>query len=894
MRLSSRLACLSLALGVLIPGALAQQAPPPPADPDDSKASIGAKKQADGQSPVSDAQLYQLVTPIEDQEWKAVDKGYLWLIERIASGTADKRIMRQHYWLKQRLLPFDKPIPPLWRQKAQQRLLASPTAPAPLSATAALPSVGRWIQVGPSSIPGRVTGLARPAGRPGWILAAMADGGAWLTQDAGAHWSPLTDREATQASGSVLGDPVDSDVLYWGTGEGNGAIDNYGGIGLLKSVDHGRTWTASNNFSGTIRCLGMHKSNRASIWACGNDGLYHSTDGCASFAKVAGLPANGASAVAIRPDRPTTVFAGMWGGGLWRSDDGGGSWSQVAGGLPANLGRVDLSICEANNDVMIAASELNSGDLWRSTDGGTNWIQLTGAPDVGGQTWYDLTAAIAPDDCNTIYWGGVGAYVSRNGGQTFAQMPTSGSGSAGWDFHAILAARNGEVVLGADAGVYRSTDWGATFAPRSTNLPTTQYYGGCGHDADVSWLSGGTQDNGTDQVKTGEDWRYILGGDGGKCVLSNNQVLAEYQVTNLQRSLDGGNTFADANGGILSSDPKAWVGIFTKDPGDPRTLYVGTSKVYRTTNFHDTGWVNILSQVWFNRLVSALAVSPADRNVLWVGYEWGGLFRTANALAAPPTFKNVRGPLPTRTVTRVTPHPTDANSAWVVVGGYGYPKIYRTSDAGTNYTDVTGDLPDLPVTDLEVDPGDTNILIAGTDLGVFRSADGGVHWSGFSDGLPFVAVTDLFRHPAGGDLVVATHGRSFYRFRSASTGPVAVPDGKTVPGRELRADRTAAGALWLSWDTEACTAADYNLFYGPIGQAADGTYSGAVCHLGRGGETVTAMPGAPGESMFFVVAGASSGGVEGPHSFRSDGSPSPGTGVGQCGVVTHQVTASCP
>ncbi len=892
MSLIRRISSMLLVLAVAASGAALAQA----SDPDEAP-TMPAKKSSDAFSPTSDATAYRAQTLIEDVEWKTPHAGYVWLLQRIAAGTADKRIMRQYYWLHSRLEPFDRPIPTGWREAARARLLVPSVAPSKASSTqAVLPSVGRWVPVGPYTIPGRVTGLSRPGGHDGWILAAQADGGAWLTRDAGANWEPLTEREATQASGSVLGDPVDSSVLYWGTGEGNGAIDNYGGVGLLRSVDGGRTWTASNNFSGTIRCLAMDVSARQSLWACGNDGLYHSTDGGATFIKVPGLPANGASAVAIRPDRPATIFSGMWGGGVWRSTDTGATWSQLAGGLPTDMARIDLSLCRANPDVMVAAGELGNGQLWRSTDGGNNWTQLTAATGLcGGQCWYDLTVAIAPDDCNTIYFAGIGAYVSRDGGQTFTQMPTAGgpTSAAGWDFHAILAGQGGEVVLGADAGVFRSTDWGATFAPRSENLPTTQYYGGCGHNTDVSWLAGGTQDNGTDQASSTQPWRYILGGDGGKCIAADNRVMAEYQGTNVQRSLDGGNTFQDANSGIVKGDHKAWVGIMARDPSDTMTAYLGTEQLYRTTDFHDTPWVKIAGSLYYWRVVSALAVSPADRSVLWIGFDMGGLFRSANALAAAPSFQNVKGSWPLRAISRVAPHPTDPNGAWVVIGGYGYPKIERTGDAGTTWADVTGDFPDVPVTDLVVDPGDTNVLFAATDLGVFRSVDGGAHWGGFSDGLPFVAVTDLFRHPAAGDLVAATHGRGFYRFRPASSGAVVVPDGAIVLGRGMSVERTATGALWLRWDTLTCTAADYNLFYGPLGSVGQGTYAGSVCGLGRTGEAVVPMPA--GDSLYFRIGAVSPSGAEGPHGFTSAGTPAPSSGVGLCGSVTsHEDVASCP
>jgi photosystem II stability/assembly factor-like uncharacterized protein len=898
------IARLALTCLALVPfAAVARGADPPagaadpaaPAGDPDAAPMIEKKKTADAASPTGDGALYRALTPIEDSEWRAPDPGYVSLLRRIAAGTADKRIMRQHWWLKQRLMPFDRPLPLTWRIDAQARVLADESAPAPdVPDGAALPAVGRWIPAGPFTIPGRVTGLARPGGRPGWILAAMADGGAWLSRDSGQSWEPLAEREATQASGSVLGDPRDPSILYWGTGEGNGAIDNYGGIGLLKSVDGGRTWSRSNSFSSTLRCLAMDASDRAQVWACGNDGVYRSTDAGATFARVAALPAVGASAIAIRADRPQTIFAGLWGGGVHRSVDGGATWGQLAGGLPANIGRADLAICASNPDVIVAAGEINGGDLWRSENGGDNWTRLAAAPDAcGGQCWYDLTVAVAPDDCDTIYWGGVGSYVSRDGGQTWAGMPTAG-GATGWDFHAFLTAPGGEVISGADGGIHRSTDYGATWASISTTLPTTQYYGGCGHDADPAWLAGGTQDNGTDITKTGEPWRYMQGGDGGKCVLAGQRVMAEFQVTSLTRSVDGGASTQDANAGIGANDRKAWVGIMAKDPQNATTVYVGTNYIYRTRNFHDTAWVQIAGPQYFSRIVTALAVSPADRNVLWAGYEYGGLYRTANALAATVTWTSVKRNLPDRVVSRVTPHPADAGVAWVAQGGYGFPKIWRTDDAGATYVNVTGDLPDVPVTDVAVDPGNTAVLFAGTDLGVFRSVDGGVHWHAFSDGLPLVAIADLFRHPAAGDLVAATHGRSFYRFRAAAAGAVAVPDGAAVPGKALRAERTAGGELWLRWDSEACTAAAYNLFYGPLAGAGDGAYSGAACGLSRGGEAVLPMPGAAGESLFFVVAGANEAGAEGPHGYRSDGTASPASGVGLCGVTEHVVGATCP
>ncbi|UCF67700.1 MAG: hypothetical protein JSV80_18410 [Acidobacteriota bacterium] len=904
VRIARSLGAAVTLIAVLVAGSAAWCFADPPEDPDDHQTPPSAIVSDFepglpgmlGQEPTPKGRLYRSLTLIEPLEWQTPDPTYRWTLQQIAAGLADARVMRLHYWLKQRLSPFERPIPEGWREAALARLRAPrPTAPDTDGGLdqAQLPAFGRWMPFGPTTIPGRVTGLAWVPHRPGWILAAMADGGLWLTKDNGASWDPLTEREATQASGAVATDPRDPDVFYWATGEGNGAIDNYGGIGVLRTADAGRTWHASNEFSNSFRCLRADPEFPLRLWACGDAGLYRSDDGAASFYQVeGGLPTDaGGTALVFRPGAPQTMFAGLWNRGVWKSIDAGTSWTQVEGGLPPDLGRNDVAVCDANPDVMVVASGLNGGDLWKSLDGGQSWSELTGAPDhCGGQCWYDNVVAIAPDDCDTVYSNGVGFHVSRDGGQSWGGT----SSSIHVDHHAILTGLGGEVIVGDDGGVYRSTDYGHTFSNSSSGLPSTQYYGACGHDTDPGWVAGGTQDRGTHRRRDSDGWRLVLGGDGGMCALAGDKMLGEYQVTNLQRSLNGGDGFESANSGIRPEDPKAWVGIIEKDPGDGDTLYVGTSRIYRTTDFHDTPWVEIFPPLFYGRLVSALAVSPLDRNVLWAGFEVGGLYRTSNALAARPSFDDIRGGLPLRTVRRIVPHPNDVNAAWIIHAGYGYPKIYYTSDGGTSFADVSGDIPDVPINDLVVDAGDTDVLIAATDLGIFRSTDGGTTWHGFSDGLPAVAVVELFRHPADGSLIAGTHGRSMFRFRAASDEPVAVPDGQFVGGRSLVAERTSADELWIRFDTEACTAERYHLFFGELTQAAEGPYADAVCDLDRGGEQVLPMLGEPSQSLFFVVAGATGAGNEGPHGYRSDGTVRPHQASGLCGIVTQQTVVSCP
>jgi photosystem II stability/assembly factor-like uncharacterized protein len=839
------------------------------------------------------------LTPIDADEWRIEEPVYRWTLARIAAGLADKPTMRLHWYLRQRLSPGDGPFPADWRALVAPRWRGG-EAPAGNDA-ATLPATGRWIPIGPATFPGRVTGLAALPGAPGALAAALADGGVFLTRDEGLHWEPVTDREIVAASGSMLAHPTDARTLFWGTGEPYQNIDAYQGIGVLRSHDGGRTWLASNEFSKTVGCLVSHPATPGTIWACGQSGVYRSTDGGASFSWLENLTTyQRAVSIELHPTDPAVVYATFDGGAVWRTVDGGGSWTQLTNGLPADLYRAQLAICPADPARLLLAGDRGDGELWRSLDAGESWSRVSAAPGhCPRMCWYANDVAFAPDDCETIYLGGVDGYVSRDGGASFALIPADYGSHADpsrvhVDWHAIVTRPGGRVYAGTDGGVFASADYGASWRTIGQGLPGTQFYGVCGHDLEPGRLLGGTQDNGSLRRRDADGWRWVLGGDGGFCALAGERVLGEYQWGNLQRSLDGGASFADANAGIPSTDSKLWIAPLVRDPSQGATYYVSSDRVYRTTDFHETPWVQIRDVYPAGRMPSALAVSPADRNVLWVGYDQGGLFVSQNALAAAPTWKNAGLLLPVRNVRQLTPHPTLRQTAWVVFAGFGNPRIGRTDNLGTNWTDVTGDLPDLPVNDLVVDPGDPAVLFVATDLGVYRSADGGTHWASISDGLPPSAVVQLIRHPASGKLIAATHGRGMFTLRALAPGATAVPDGRVVAGTPLRAERTADERLWLRWDTEACTAARYHLFWGPLDAVASGVHAGATCDLGRGGETVVRLPGTAGESAYFLVAAASASGVEGPHGYDSGGAVRPHSGVGWCGVTSRQPAASCP
>lgn len=868
------------------------------------------------------------LTQVTEAEAAAADPEFRGWVDRIRRGLADKPTMRLWWFHRWRLDPFDAPVPEGWRERGhaalrddartrtallafEDRLAAAapPSAPAEAGGRSATPGIspwGRWVPIGPWTIPGRATGLDRPAGEPNTLYVSVADGGVWRTRDGGASWEPLSDFEQTLSGGAVLLDPTDPNIIYFGTGEGNGAIDNYPGIGVLKSTDAGLTWTKSNNFSNAVRRLAIHPSEPTRIWAAGQSGCYVSTDAGANFSLLSGvgLPTNaGASDVLVRPDDADVVFCAIWGGGnggIYRSTNRGASWSLLTNGLPSQgtVGRISLAISKSNPNVLVAGIDQSNGTVYKTTDGGDSWASLPASQGYcGGQCWYDNVVGIDAADSNVLYAGGVGHRRSTDGGATWGPADSG----VHVDHHFILTPTPDEVILANDGGVYRSTDRGTTWSNWGLGMDTTQYYGICRHPSDAYWVFGGTQDNGSHRRRAGDnpEWQQRLGGDGGMCMTGppgSNVVVGEYQNHNMQRSANDGGSFGSANGGIGGSEPRPWVGILLADESNRSNMWTTTNRVYRSLDARATNWASVSGPLYFGLTASTIAVAPSDSNVVYVGYEVGGLYRTANALASTGvSWSSIRPSyLPQRAVRRLRVHPSSADTVFAVFAGYGAGKIWKTTDGGGSWVERTGNLPDVPVNDLVIDADNPGTIIAATDLGVFRSDDDGATWYGWSTGYPTVSSIELTWDAAADRLRVGTHGRSMWEWREASSSPTAVPDGSNVPGTPMRLDKLGGGSMRVRWDTLGCTAREYNLFYGDLENVANGTYDGALCDLGAAGRADVTIPSTASGNVFFVMAAADGQGSEGPHAFTDAGVPTAAHGIGLCGITSQIASATCP
>jgi photosystem II stability/assembly factor-like uncharacterized protein len=690
-------------------------------------------------------------------------------------------------------------------------------------------SADPWVPRGPTNIGGRITDMAVHPGNGNFVYAAAAEGGVLRSQDGGQHWSALFDDQSSLAVGAVAIDPGDPDVVYAGTGEVNpgGGSVAYGGDGLYRSTDQGDTWSLigleDSGAIGRIR-IDPSDSNRIFVAAMGHlwdtnpeRGVYRTLDGGATWERVLYVnDSTGCVDLIMRPDDPNVILAAMWerlrqpeyytyggpGCAVWRTDDGGDTWSKVAGGLPTpgfNSGRIGLSLCQGQPDVMHAIYADKTGyfdGLYRSTNGGTTWTRTNDgslSSVFSSYGWWFGNVRTHPVDPDIIYVLGLYFYRSTNGGASYS----SASGIMHVDHHGLEFGPGLNPVLynGNDGGVYRSTN-GGTVWTKLPDLPVTQIYRVALDANNPDALYCGAQDNGTNRTLTGSvsDWTNIYGGDGFQPLVhpgNSNQIWAQYQYGSLSYSSSGGSSWSGATGGISYSDRFNWNCPLIQDPTNVNQRYFGTNRVYRSAS--TTSWTAISpdltggphsgNQGQVSGTLTTLAVSPLDGNVIWAGSDDGRVQVTANGGG---TWNEVSAALPDRWITSVRADPFDRETAFVTVSGFRWseplPHLFRTRDLGTSWEAIASNLPEAPVNDFAADPGNEGRYFVATDVGVYETQDEGVTWSAFGAGLPNVVVTSLALDAANDTLFAGTYGRSFFSVTIEEEEGSFIPYGTGLAG----------------------------------------------------------------------------------------------------------------
>lgn len=660
--------------------------------------------------------------------------------------------------------------------------------------------------LGRGPISGRVTSLANHPKDPDIAYLGSAGGGVWKTTDGGSRWTPLTDEESALNIGAIALDPARPQTVYAGTGEANAFYFSPPSTGVLTSTDGGRTWErladdvfsdcffadmavaptkgGSTLFAGTTAGY-FNTGTGSGPPYCDANGIWRSPDGGETWEQV--LPGT-VWDLEVDPKDPQVVYAAasgvasyQFGGvvaGIFKSIDGGDTWVRLLGGLPPEgYTRAALAVAPSDPNRVYAAFVRADSDtllgIWTSSDGGVSWVPVVhdrqpctyqnGSvfEDVS-QCFYDLAIDVDPKDPGIFYVGGI-VIVRYSLDDLDANLVGDGSGGVHVDQHAFSFDAAGRFWVGNDGGVYRSATRGQSFKNLNVTLALTQFYNGISGSLRTAVL-GGSQDNGTSMYTGGPRWIGVHGGDGGFAAVHPKKPRIMYATSQnlyISKSVNRGRSWIRVIDGIPTSERRDFIAPMVMDPIDPRVLYAGTTKVYRTTNGAKR-WVAISGDL--GGVVTSIGRPSGRRNAstIWAGTVGGGLWLTTDGGGS---WNNIgQNGLPSRIVTDIAFTPKNPKRAFVTVSGYGTPHVFMTSDHGQTWEDISANLPNSPANAIDFDSKKGTLYVA-TDVGLFSSSNGGNAWRVESRGLPNTMVMELLIDRRAGKIIAATHGRGMFAAR---------------------------------------------------------------------------------------------------------------------------------
>lgn len=707
---------------------------------------------------------------------------------------------RSQYYYNQRAYPSGSISPTKYIEAIKGLEKADKIAPLvatdPVKAIGPAPvNSGQTIGGTRGNVAGRVVALAVDPRNTNTVYLGGAQGGVWRTTDSGQSWTPLTNDAPTQATGAIAIDPTNSNVIYVGTGEGNLSGDTFFGVGILKSTDGGNSWKqfATDTFLGCgINKIVIDPRNPNNVYAASTfsfagissdanpqialSGIYKSTDGGQTFNKsliVTGQISIGAFGYDIEmdPTNPQVLYATLEAEGVYKTINGGNTWTKLSGGLPTkDFGRADIGLSRSNPSVIYASFEsLLTGDIldfYKSTNGGDTWTMI-GKPrgDFTCQCSYDQTIEVDPTNPDNVYFGGVGIYRSTDGGQNWPEISTNTHS----DYHAIAfaAGNSRKMFVGNDGGVWTTSDGGNNFVNVNSNLNITQFQSISIHPTNPNITIGGTQDNGTNMFVGADAWKHADDGDGGFARIDPINPGTMYHTYFNTRGLIGP-ARSDAGGalgswrlvrnGINQQDDVLFYAPFEVDPVRQDTLYLGTFRLYRTTDKGEN-WTALSGRLTrqSRQAISAIGIAKGAP-VVYTGATDGSVFVTKDDGA---NFQDVSDNLPQRYISDIVVDLKDPNTVYVTLSGFRSGHVYKSTTGGGNWQNITANLPDIPANALALNPNDPNNLFVGTDLGLFETMDGGKSWNRIP-GMPLIAVFDIDVNQKLGILRAATHGRGVY------------------------------------------------------------------------------------------------------------------------------------
>ena len=696
-------------------------------------------------------------------------------------------------------------------------------------------STMHWRSIGPFR-GGRVVAVAGDHRDRNTFYFGGVAGGVWKTTDGGTYWRNVSDGFfRTSSVGALAVADSDPAVIYAGMGEACIRSDVSAGDGVYRSNDHGKSWTHLGlDDTRHISRVRVHPNDPDLVYVAAlghafgpnkQRGVFRSEDGGKRWEHILFKSEDsGAIDLSMDPQNPRILFAAFWQvrrtpwgldsagpeSGLWRSIDGGDTWTDLTDrpGMPDGIkGRIGVAISPAQSGRVWAIVEAEDGVLLRSDDNGDTWERMNDSTIVRQRPFYHQHIFAHPTDPDTMWTLPIQAWRSDDGGRTFAMMTTPHS-----DNHDLWVdpADPQRMIGGHDGGACVSYDGGDTWST-IFNQPTSQFYH-VATDTQFPYRVYGTQQDNTaisvphrshkgaivwqDCYPTGssesgyiavrpDNPNIVYSGAVGSAPGGGGALLRYDHASGQVRIIT---VWPEMSYGLGAKDMKyrfQWTFPIVISPHDPGVLYAAANRVFRS-NDEGTTWEAISPDLTRNdptkgepgggpitRDVSGAEVyctvfsfveSPHQAGLFWAGTDDGRVHISSNG-GATWTEITPDGLPKWATVTMIEQSPHDPNTAYMAAWNYKLDDntayLYRTSDLGLTWQPITAGIPKGEfVRVVREDPVRPGLLYIGTESTIYVSHDAGDSWHSLQHNLPVSPIHDLV--VKDGNIVVATHGRSFW------------------------------------------------------------------------------------------------------------------------------------
>lgn len=593
---------------------------------------------------------------------------------------------------------------------------------------------------------GRTTSLAFHPTDPDIFYVGAAIGGIWKTTDAGQTYIPLGDELPFLAVSSIIVDQENPNTIYIALSDHMW----YGppSIGVYKSLDGGQTWgptALSFEFTDGIRIYWMaaDPSDSEHILVATEGGLYSTDDGFNTTEQVNDF---NSSDVRFHPTNSSIVYQGLSNGDLFRSSDGGDSFS-----FNEDIGNGACRIVMSSSDsekIFVRSANV----LKKSFDAGLNFDSEITLPENG------CAVLLSPLDDEVVIAGNFEIYKSVDGGDDF-EVQTHWYGQGGLPI-VHVDHRNAFVNPLRDDVVYFCHDGGVTTMDVNTNafddlsdgLLITQFYDIAVSQSNENVIGGGSQDNGNVFRDAQQNWDYYAGtGDGMNQAIdpeNENRRYWSYQFGSMHRYFNGSSTAIAPSG---EDGNGAWETPYKIDPNESSKLVCGYKEVYRSNNY-GASWESI-SPVLSSAELGQMAIAPSNSERIYV--------TQGNRIWVKDVTSNdwTQNTLPGSAISDLEVDPLNSEKVYITVAGYTEgEKVFQSLDAGENWENISGDLPNVSTGAIETYTEIPGALFVGTDYGVFYRDDINPEWQQYGV-MPNTRVEDIEIQYAGHMLRAGTHGR---------------------------------------------------------------------------------------------------------------------------------------